>query len=105
LWKSSRERRWPAGKLLQAQSSALQQAGRLSLFAAADDHASLTGNVVAAIFDDIGMLYNRQRRHGFDDRFSPVAFERRQVERLAGVWRTRGDSGRLQMQPASEINP
>lgn len=37
------------------------------------------------IFDYIEMFYNPKRRHGFNDRLSPVEFERRHFERLASV--------------------
>lgn len=37
------------------------------------------------IFDYIEMFYNPKRRHGFNDRLSPVEFERRYFERLASV--------------------
>lgn len=37
------------------------------------------------IFDYIEMFYNPKCRHGFNDRLSPVEFERRHFERLASV--------------------
>lgn len=37
------------------------------------------------IFDYIEMFYNPKHRHGFNDRLSPVEFERRHFERLASV--------------------
>lgn len=36
-------------------------------------------------FDYIEMFYNPKRRHGLNDRLSPVEFERRHFERLTGV--------------------
>jgi putative transposase len=37
------------------------------------------------IFDYIEMFYNPKRRHRFNNRLSPVEFERRYFEQLAGV--------------------
>lgn len=37
------------------------------------------------IFDYIEMFYNTRRRHGYNDRLSPVEFERRHFERLESV--------------------
>ena len=37
------------------------------------------------VFDYIEMFYNPKRRHGYNNRLSPVDFERRHFERLANV--------------------
>jgi putative transposase len=37
------------------------------------------------IFDYIEMFYNPKRRHGFNEKLSPVEFERRHFERLGSV--------------------
>jgi putative transposase len=37
------------------------------------------------VFDYIEMFYNPKRRHGYNDRLSPVEFERRHFERLESV--------------------
>lgn len=37
------------------------------------------------VFDYIEMFYNPKRRHGFNEKLSPVNFEKRYFERLASV--------------------
>jgi putative transposase len=37
------------------------------------------------VFDYIEMFYNPKRRHGFNEKLSPVNFEKRYFQRLAGV--------------------
>ena len=37
------------------------------------------------VFDYIEMFYNPKRRHGHNDRLSPIEFERRHFERLGSV--------------------
>jgi hypothetical protein len=44
------------------------------------------------VFDYIEMFCNPKRRHGFNERLSPVNYEKRYFERLASVQQTRGDS-------------
>jgi putative transposase len=39
----------------------------------------------ADVFDYIEMFYNPKRRHSFNEKLSPVNFEKRYFERLAGV--------------------
>jgi putative transposase len=39
----------------------------------------------ADIFDYIGMFYNTQRRHGHNNRLSPVDYEKQYAIRLVGV--------------------
>ena len=38
------------------------------------------------IFDYIEMFYNPKRRHGFNNKLSPVNYEKQYFERLASVW-------------------
>lgn len=45
------------------------------------------------IFDYIEMFYNPKRRHGFNNKLSPIEFEKRHSQRLLGVEETGGDSG------------
>jgi putative transposase len=37
------------------------------------------------VFDYIGMFYNPKRRHGYNNRLSPVNYEKQYFERLASV--------------------
>jgi putative transposase len=37
------------------------------------------------VFDYIEMFYNPKRRHGFNEKLSPIDFEKRYFERLASV--------------------
>ncbi|MDP3578695.1 hypothetical protein [Methyloversatilis sp.] len=53
----------------------------------------------ADAFDDIEMLCNVKRRHGYTNPPSPVAFERLYMLNSRTVWKTRGDS--LHPVPAS----
>lgn len=38
------------------------------------------------IFDYIEMFYNPKRRHGFNNKLSPVNYENQYFKRLASVW-------------------
>ena len=44
------------------------------------------------VFDYIEMFYNPKRRHSFSNELSPVEYEKQYLQRLASVYKTRGDS-------------
>jgi putative transposase len=47
------------------------------------------------VFDYFEMFYNPKRRHGYNNRLSPVDYENQYFERLANVQDAGGDSQAL----------
>ena len=51
-----------------------------------DDAYATQGDAKQDIFDYIEMFYNPKRRHGFNNKLSPVNYEKQYFKRLASDW-------------------